>query len=309
MTTEADWKFIPVKGDNGTSSSKHPAISGWQKQENSMTKEQIENWGGNHGLLLGNPSMTISYDFDGYDLLDKVLNEINDKLDLVLLDEEEEEFLISGLRKLIASTRFESSPRRHQILIGIQTMNVKKRKIHISKFSWGLDAGMMIEILATGQQTVIPESTCSNPPRYLHFKRSWIQLPEELKTFTHEEFFAVNEWLAEKFETQKPIQRATNLDDPIFNANDGTINTILQAIERSGYFRDGHRHEFIRCLTALFIENGLAKTTMETVVKSLADAYGGDINDLMKIVDYYYKVKWSRPDLIAKLEEYMNWVH
>lgn len=302
-----DWLFCKVHADDGTNTSKRPVGAEWQHTPFRWDLVQPPFWTGNIGLLLGDVSNnTLSLDFDG-----KGFGHI-----FFQLVEEELATAIEGsqgwilLNKLKRTTRFTTSPERMQLLIRVEKEGISKSTIYYSKGEYKA-LGWMLEILANGQQTVIPPSTCSKVTKkgeviYQHFQRQWTIGPDELQTFTEEEFNVFKTWLKAAIEEDDTYATAERRSDPVFAPIDAELNDIIAVIEESGAFDEGKRHDFVLHLCALLQKKGIKKEGAEEIVSRLVEVNGGDLEDLLLVIEYSYKIRYYPENFITQLRKEMK---
>jgi hypothetical protein len=290
-----DWRYVKVRKDDGTAKSKAPFESMWETKP--YTREQITEWRGNIGLMLGNHSNnTISLDFDGDGFMDYFLAFCEDKM----LDSSCVGDIYLALEKIVKSTRFQSSPSRGQILISAQP-NMRKRKFLITKGDFK-DNGAMLEILANGQQTVIPPSICSGKS-YQHFQREWIIKPSELQEITEQEWTAFCEFCEYNFVEQQMYQTSVIYNDPVFVPNAEKFTGLLEIIEKSGLFCNGNRHNFTLQFCAFAQKYALTELSVKDLIKKLIETHGGDEQDLMKVIEDSYRIRYHPMKLIDALKK------
>jgi hypothetical protein len=289
----SDWRFVKVRKDDGTAKSKAPFENMWETKP--YTREQINEWRGNIGLMLGNHSNnTISLDFDGDGFMDYFIAFCEDKM----LENNCIGDIFTALEKITKSTRFQSSPNRGQILLSAQP-NIRKRKFLITKGEFK-DNGAMLEILANGQQTVIPPSICSGK-NYQHFQREWIIEPSELQEITPEELLAFYEFCETNFVEQQQYQTAIEYNQSDFVPNMEKVNGLLALFEETKIWCDGYKHDFTLQFCALAQKYGIKKESVEEIITKLCETYGGDIDHHLNTIEYSYRIRYYPNNLITKL--------
>ena len=205
------WHFTPVYKDGSVvskkqkdgswkkttqSKSKHPIGFSWQTKTSTTFPKGVPKKV-NVGLQLGkNSGNTYSWDWDGKNFGMAMMRAMKVCIDDPDFDEDKRgKELTEIFEIMLTTTRFKSSPSRYQHLTIIENDSLAKLKIKATK---GSATGMELELLANGQQTVIPPSICSKTGVYKSFKREWEILPCEIKTLTNYQFYLFWEWLKEQ---------------------------------------------------------------------------------------------------------------